>query len=105
MSLLDEIKRDMKQGTPGPWHTSDLDAREFEALDGTAVGDAYGRDDEAFANASRCARVPDMEKALLAGLDADFISQVIRTVDGKNEMGAGQLAEHICAAIERAATE
>ena len=67
MSLLDEIKRDREAGTPGPWCNSHLDTREFEVEEnGQPVGETYGRDDETFANARRCVRVPDMEKALLA---------------------------------------
>ena len=101
MSLLDEIKRDMEQGTPGPWHTSDLDAREIEAEDGKALGGAYGRDDETFANASRCARVPDMEKALLAAEELAKAAES-QTSDGWPSISPWTAAE---LAAFRAATE
>ena len=105
MKLLDEIKRDREQGTPGPWGVA------F----GSSITTDYGmiadfRDAPPHPlsyehNTKRCARVPEMEKALLVGLDPYFIAQVIRTIDGKHNMGAGELAENICAAIERADTE
>lgn len=100
MSLLDDIRRDMAQGTPGPWCNSQLDAREIEVAEsGQPVGETYGRNDETLANARRCARVPDMEKALLAWADA------MRKADEAIEMGDPEVALTIIDTAFRAATE
>ena len=85
MRLLDEIKRDQQNGTPGPWSLG-VEADSFVDMPTTlwlAIGpkdfspvvlavdegpyDDVGKpESEVTANARRCVRVPDMEKALLA---------------------------------------
>ena len=98
MNLLDEIKKDMEKGTPGPWRVviDDSGGRWsgwplcIESLSITdkpiarAGGqwpydwDAKTSQHEACADARRMARAPDMEEALMAAeklvdtLDADM---------------------------------
>lgn len=94
MSLLDDIKRDMAQGTPGLWKTgietdSHVDdpttcwmAIGPEDFNPVAIAvneqtdDCQKPDCEVEANTRRCARVPDMERALLAA------EEMARAVEG-----------------------
>lgn len=85
MSLLDDIRRDMAQGTPGPWNAARWQGDEWPE-NRWSVGSFQGAvaisprhvDHDDLTDARRCARVPDMEKALLAAeelantLDADM---------------------------------
>lgn len=78
MSMIDEIRRDREAGTPGPWRIMDADSigdrctyyyqevwnEDTTILVTTEVTRAHG--DGGKANIRRCARVPDMEAALLA---------------------------------------
>jgi len=79
MSLLNEIKRDMEKGSPGPWEKCE----QFLTVSpsgGRAICEFWlrGNDAQERADANRTVRIPDMEKALLAAeelahtLDADM---------------------------------
>lgn len=115
MSILDQIKADREAGTPGEWHldtTEGWSGREWQIRSDTCgrdmgegfMGNApyYPWQSDKIADARRIARVPQLERIALAGLDPDFIAQVIRAVDGGNTMGAGELGEHISRAIGEA---
>ena len=89
MSLIEDIKRDRETGTPGPWwagHFADDTHRceckylfaEYGGMGSLAdfnVGDNQFSNEgppkvESAANARRCARVPDLEAALLDAVAA-----------------------------------
>jgi len=71
---LDEIKRDMEAGTPGPWiipgQPDKVCCDGYTRYGGakvvtTAASPAWMQGDEPFANARRIARVPDMEATII----------------------------------------
>jgi hypothetical protein len=113
MSLLDEIKRDREAGTPGRFAVKKRGHARVEAVGGMSVADCGGhrdntRDlhDEQIANANRCARVPDMEKALLAAERLAHTSDNLRIAIGMGWDLEGVLHEYDTAlAAFRAATE
>jgi hypothetical protein len=88
MSMIDDIKRDREDGTPGPWvsgHYDDIgDEVEIQTYEGEYVasidcdGAFEGNIAECiYANARRIARVPDMEAALFA---ADELARELETL-------------------------
>ena len=78
--LIDDIKSDRDLGTPGPWdnkgeHTADTEFGVFAGA-GRSICSTGGYSDglagtyfENCCNATRIARVPAMEEALLAAVD------------------------------------
>lgn len=77
MTLIDDIKRDREAGTPGPWffHRDEL-MHEVHPMGSYDLIGIFTQDDTGNTwqadegNARRIARVPAMEEALLAAVDA-----------------------------------
>jgi hypothetical protein len=110
MSLIDDIKRDIENGTPGPWHwhMGDIQITDPGGDDHVicGMGKSWGaRSSEYYrinpgkpqgqANARRIARVPDMEAALLAAADA--LRRIEASTDTKKQ---GAIAMAALAAME-----
>ncbi len=86
MTLIEQIKRDREAGTPGPWDNTGTHGLPTEfgvyADGGRSVcstGSYYDGSDRTYhenvINAKRCARVPAMEEALLAAVEAMTLVQ------------------------------
>lgn len=83
MSMIDDIKRDAETGTPGPWQSDDafmhhghptrVATPDICGVPAATLAECLQNWDDfrvswknAEANARRCARVPEMEAALIA---------------------------------------
>lgn len=87
MSLVDDIKRDVEAGTPGPWEISDergvMGSRLIYSEDKYGIGEVWdiSGSSENEPNARRTARVPEMEARILADAErlkaADELIEVI----------------------------
>ncbi|MBO9437306.1 hypothetical protein J7354_01400 [Sulfitobacter sp. R18_2] len=105
MSMIDAIRKDREAGTRGPWKVVDCDSlgercthyyqevwnQETDILVTTEVTRAHN--DGGRANVRRCARVPDMEAALLAAEEL---------ADAVDEWGAKGRTEATAAALNTA---
>ena len=108
MSIFDEIKSDLKNGTPGPWTAvnaanGDIGLRSGAALPCECFADiriaAEGALIECAANSRRIARVHDLERIALAAKElADVAYLALSMIDQDNlEAKAGWDALDIAA--------
>ena len=112
MSMIEDIKRDLEAGTPGPWRHDgyngaqaygSCDTIDCAVLGRVATAESLTKQDpdgrtfsasgDEFTNARRIARVPDMEAALLAAEEL---------ADAVDEWGAKGRTEATAAALNTA---
>lgn len=128
MTLIDDIKRDQRQGTSGAWSICEYDAGDVDHWSGMPSVQAEDKYDCAIvhwdgfvqrfwrsangdcqihANARRIARVPAMEEALLAAVElADGFELLVQDLMNDEEADADNLADALCKLVDlRAALE
>ena len=118
MSMIDAIRKDREAGTPGPWqadevfmqdgHPTRVATPDIDGIPAATLAECF-QDWEDFrvswknaeANARRCARVPDMEAALLA---AEELADAVDEWGAKGRTEATAAALNIALGNYRAAT-
>lgn len=81
MTLINDIRKDLEEGTPGPWRHSPWHIE--EGPDGVYAPDAWLICTTSSApNAHRIARVPEMEAALLAAEELEDRLAIFQAMDG-----------------------
>ena len=87
MSIFDDIRKDAEAGTPGPWSdTGSQYGAEITDTSGRTIraqGLALSGTDHARINARRIARVPDLERIVLAAEEAvTRLSAMMKSMEG-----------------------